>query len=241
LHPDARLERRDYASARGGGAIELSRDRFTNSSTTDTEDGGETMRQQITFAAVAGMLAMGMGSSQAPVRAAGGPAAIEQSKDLFSFLHGRSRGGDRISANLQSENEVPAISSPARGKFAAEINEDTVEYELSFEGLQGVVTQSHIHIAQPNVNGGVMVWLCNTATNAGPANFTGPTCPAAPGGTVTGTIEAKDVLAVTPQGIAAGEFEEFVAALKKGIAYVNVHSSLFGGGEIRGQVVRGHR
>ena len=61
------------------------------------------------------------------------------------------------------------------------------------------------------------------------------------GGTVTGTIEAKDVLAVTAQGIAAGEFEEFVAALRKGLAYVNVHSSLFSGGEIRGQIVPGHR
>ncbi len=199
------------------------------------------MRQQMTFAAVAAMLAIGMGSGPVPVRAAGGPAEIGGSQDFFAFLHGRSRGGDRISANLQSENEVPTISSPARGKFAAEINEDSVEYELSFEGLQGVVTQSHIHIAQPNVNGGIMVWLCNTTTNPGPASFTGPACPAAPGGTVTGTIEAKDVLAVTAQGIAAGEFEEFVAALKKGLAYVNVHSSLFLGGEIRGQVVRGHR
>jgi len=199
------------------------------------------MRQQMTFAAVAAMLAIGMGSGPVPVRAAGGPAAIGQHQDFFSFLHGRSRGGDRISANLQSENEVPTISSPARGKFEAEINDDSVEYELSFEGLQGVVTQSHIHIAQPNVNGGIMVWLCNTTTNPGPASFTGPACPAAPGGTVTGTIEAADVLAVTAQGIAAGEFGEFVAALKKELAYVNVHSSLFLGGEIRGQIGRRHR
>jgi hypothetical protein len=198
------------------------------------------MRQQMTFAAIAAMLAMGIGAGQAPVRAAGGPAAIGQHQDFLSFLHGRSRGGDRISANLQSENEVPTISSPARGKFEAEINEDSVEYELSFEGLQGVVTQSHIHLAQPNVNGGIMVWLCNTATNMGPAGFDGPTCPAAPGGTVTGTIEAADVLAATPQGIAAGEFGEFVAALKKELAYVNVHSSLFPGGEIRGQIGRRH-
>lgn len=192
------------------------------------------MRQQITFAAVAAMLALGMGAGPVPVRAASGPATIGQGQDFFSFLHGRSRGGDRISATLQSENEVPTISSPARGKFEAEVNEDSVEDQLSFEGLQGVVTQSHIHIAQPNVNGGIMVWLCNTTTNLGPASFTGPACPAAPGGTVTGTIEAKDVLAVTAQGIAAGEFAEFVAALKKELAYVNVHSSLFGGGEIRG-------
>lgn len=199
------------------------------------------MRQKITFAAVAAMLAIGVGAGPVQVRAAGGPAMLEPGQqDFFSIFHGRVRGGDRISANLQSENEVPTISSPARGRFEAEINEDSVEYELSFEGLQGVVTQSHIHIAQPNVNGGIMVWLCNTTTNIGPANFTGPACPAAPGGTVTGTLEAKDVLAVTLQGIGVGEFAEFVAALKKELAYVNVHSSLFGGGEIRGQVSRRH-
>ncbi len=112
--------------------------------------------------------------------------------------------------------------------------------ELSFEGLRGVVTQSHIHIAQPNVNGAIMVWLCNTLTNPGPAGFTGPACPAAPGGTVSGVIKASDVLATTSpqQGIAAGEFAAFITALKKELAYVNVHSSMFPGGEIRGQVNR---
>ena len=38
------------------------------------------------------------------------------------------------------------------------------------------------------------------------------------------------------QGIAAGEFAELVAALRAGVTYVNVHSSTFGGGEIRGQL-----
>ena len=167
---------------------------------------------------------------------------VEQGKqDFFSIFHGRGRHGTRITANLQSETEVPSISSPAHGRFEAEIDDDSVEYQLSFEDLQGVVTQSHIHIAQPNVNGGIMVWLCNTTTNPGPATFKGPACPAAPGGTVTGIIQAADVLAVTPQGIAAGEFDEFVAALKKELAYVNVHSSLFPGGEIRGQVNRSQR
>jgi CHRD domain-containing protein len=199
------------------------------------------MRKQVTFAAVAAMLAMGMGLDSSPVRvtAASGPSAGQQNlQELFSIFHGRRPRGERITANLQSETEVPSISSLAHGRFEAEIDDDNVEYELSFEALQGVVTQSHIHIAQPNVNGGIMVWLCNTATNPGPASFTGPACPAAPGGTVTGIIKATDVLAVTAQGIAAGEFGEFVTALKKELAYVNVHSSLFTGGEIRGQVNR---
>jgi hypothetical protein len=196
------------------------------------------MRRQVTFAAVAAMLAMGLGSSPTKVAAAGEGPRVEQQnlQELFSIFHNRRPRGDRFTANIQSENEVPTISSVGRGKFEAELDDDTLEYELSFSGLEGVVTQSHIHIAQPNVNGGIMVWLCNTTTNPGPASFTGPACPAAPGGTVTGIIKASDVLAVNAQGIAAGEFGEFVAALKKELAYVNVHSNLFPGGEIRGQV-----
>ncbi len=196
------------------------------------------MRQLMTFAAVAATLAFGVGTGPTQVRAASGPVVERGGHEAFFARPGRS--SERVSANLQSETEVPAISSPAHGHFEAEISDDAVEYELSFEGLQGIVTQSHIHIAQPGVNGGIMAWLCRTAAPTPPPNFTnGPTCPAAPGGTVTGVIRPTDILAVNAQGIAAGEFEEFVDALKKGIAYANVHSSSFGGGEIRGQIVRG--
>jgi hypothetical protein len=76
--------------------------------------------------------------------------------------------------------------------------------------------------------------LCETATNPSPSAST-PTCPA-PGGTVTGTITPVEVVGPAGQGIAAGEFEELVAAIRAGRAYANVHSSKFPGGEIRGQI-----
>ena len=40
------------------------------------------------------------------------------------------------------------------------------------------------------------------------------------------------------QQILAGEFAEFVAAMKKELAYANVHTNLSGTGEIRGQIKR---
>jgi hypothetical protein len=195
------------------------------------------MRKQVTVAAIAAMLAMGIGASPAKVTAAGGSPRVDQQnlQELFSIFHNR-KPKNRIVANLQSETEVPSVMSKAHGRFEAEIDDDSVEYELFFEDLEGVVTQSHIHIGQPNVNGGIMVWLCKTATNPGPASFTGPTCPAAPGGTVTGTIKPTDVLAVTTQGIQLGDWADFVQSLKKELAYANVHSTMSPGGEIRGQV-----
>ena len=37
------------------------------------------------------------------------------------------------------------------------------------------------------------------------------------------------------QGLAAGEFDELVRALRAGIAYANIHTATYPGGEIRGQ------
>jgi hypothetical protein len=54
---------------------------------------------------------------------------------------------------------------------------------------------------------------------------------------VTGTVSADDVVgAAAAQGIAAGELDEVLRAVRAGIAYVNVHSTLWPGGEIRGQL-----
>jgi hypothetical protein len=151
------------------------------------------------------------------------------------------RSGSRqqhFSASLRPEHEVPAVSSPAEGEFRATLDPaaGALDYELTFSGLQANVVQSHIHIAQPNVNGGIMVWLCGTAAAPGPAGT--QTCPQ--NGTITGTITAANMLAVTTQGIAPGEFDEFIAALRDGLAYANIHSVQSPGGEIRGQVRRGN-
>jgi hypothetical protein len=44
------------------------------------------------------------------------------------------------------------------------------------------------------------------------------------------------------QGIAAGDFDELVRALRAGVTYANVHSQARPGGEIRGQLDRrGHQ
>ena len=51
-----------------------------------------------------------------------------------------------------------------------------------------------------------------------------------------GTITAIQVLAQTLQGIEAEAFDELVRALRAETAYANVHSSLHGPGEIRGQI-----
>jgi hypothetical protein len=190
------------------------------------------MRQHISYAVLVAVIATGL-SVQVQGTASEAPT-VEAQDNLFSFLHGRGRG-DKFFAHLQPEQEVPAVSSVARGRFSADIDEDQVEFELSFEGLQGTITQAHIHMGQHGANGGIMVWLCGTTANPGPAGT--QVCPQS--GTITGEITAANVVATGgAQQIANGEFAEFVAAMKKELAYANVHTNLSGSGEIRGQIKR---
>ncbi len=142
-------------------------------------------------------------------------------------------GQRRFSVDLVGYEEVPAVSTAGGGTFQAAISPsaDEIRYELSYSALQGNVTQAHIHFGQESVNGGISVFLCSNLGN-GPAGT--QACP--PSGTVTGTIRPVDVIGPTAQGIAPGEFAELVKALRAGVAYANVHSSIWPGGEIRGQL-----
>jgi len=163
---------------------------------------------------------------------------------------------ERFTTDLSGFNEVHfvaatpalrgAISTKATGRFRAVIHDrmDLIEYELHYSGLEGAVTQSHIHFGQPSTVGGIVIWLCQTAGTPAPASVSAvtPMCPAdTQGGPVTGTIGPAQVLAAAGQGIADGEFAEVVRAIRAGATYVNVHSTLFGPGEIRGHLYHDNR
>lgn len=148
---------------------------------------------------------------------------------------------------LSGYEEVPAVSTAAQAQFQARINRDETEiqYSLSYSDLEGDVVQSHIHLGQKGVNGGITVFLCSNLPN-GPAG-TQP-CPPAPA-TITGTITDLDVSPNIPatqgarnQGLNTGELEELLKALRAGVTYVNLHTSKFPGGEVRSQIDgnRGH-
>ena len=55
-------------------------------------------------------------------------------------------------------------------------------------------------------------------------------------GTVTGTITPANVKVLASQGIEAGNFAEAVRAIRAGVTYANVHTTVRPGGEIRGQI-----
>ena len=150
-----------------------------------------------------------------------------------------------LRAKLIGFQEVPVVSTVATGAFRGVINSDqSITYDFSYTGLQGAVTQAHIHLAQPGVNGGIVVWLCQTTTNPAPTNIPlVPTCTPGSGTFTNRTITSADVVAITGanvgQQVGAGEFSKVLAAIRAGKAYANVHSALSTGGEIRGQIKLG--
>jgi hypothetical protein len=151
------------------------------------------------------------------------------------------RDDDDFRTRLTGFEEVPVISTPATGRFRAEIDRGPViDYSLSYSNIQNAFA-AHIHFGQKDVNGGVSAFLCGGGDK--------PMCPPT-GGTVTGTIDAADVIGPATQGIEATEIIELIVAMKAGVTYVNVHTQDanptppdpigppgdFPGGEIRGQI-----
>ena len=143
--------------------------------------------------------------------------------------------GRTLKATLRGIEEPPSVSSTGRGTFRATVSEDgtMIRYTVTYADLEGDVLQSHIHLGQRAVNGGIAAFLCTNLEN-GPAAT--PTCPGPRAGTVSGTITAAEVIGPSGQGLAPGEFAEFLRAIDRGVTYANVHSDKHTGGEIRGQI-----
>jgi hypothetical protein len=53
---------------------------------------------------------------------------------------------------------------------------------------------------------------------------------------ITGTITAVNVTGPTTQAIDVGDLDSALEAVRAGLAYSNMHTVNFAGGEIRGQV-----
>lgn len=144
---------------------------------------------------------------------------------------------EQIGALLTGYEESPSVSTPGSGVFTAEVAPDgaTIAYTETYSGLQGNVTQSHIHVGQLGVNGSVVIFLCQTAANPDPTALA-PECPQE--GTVSGEITGANVIAGSEasQQLAAGDLAAVVAAIRAGAAYANVHTDISPGGEIRGQI-----
>ena len=137
-------------------------------------------------------------------------------------------------ATLSGAAESPANASPGTGSALVIIDTvaNTMEVQVTFAGLSAPDTASHIH--------------CCTAVpgtgTAGVATVT-PTFTGFPTGVTSGTYDHTfDMLLassynpafVTAHANVAGAYAFLLAGLSTGEAYLNIHTSTYPGGEIRG-------
>jgi hypothetical protein len=141
-------------------------------------------------------------------------------------------GQGNYKADLSGYNEVLAISTTASGEITVQISADqkSLDVTLAFTKLEGVASAANLYLGMPATTGGIVANLCGTPK---------PACPTTANGTVTVTLGLSDVLAVTAQGILAGDMAALVSAIENGAVYVNVITSKFANGEVRGQLSRG--
>jgi hypothetical protein len=147
-----------------------------------------------------------------------------------------------FSARLSTFNEVPPKGTGGHGTFHATLSEDgtMLSWTFTWTGLTGPPLFAHIHFAEAGVNGSVMTFLCG-GPMGNPDIPAKPDCPQTTSGSITGTTNAGDIIALnsgtSDQGLDLHDFATFVRALRAHDGYTNMHTTRFPGGEIRGQVV----
>ncbi|WP_144185511.1 CHRD domain-containing protein [Elioraea rosea] len=130
--------------------------------------------------------------------------------------------------------EVPGATGSGTALVIVDPVADTLFLDVSFSGLSGTTTVAHIH-------------CCTLVPGAGTVGVavTPGTFPGFPVGVTAGsydnTFDTADPATYTAGfvtnfggGTIEGAESALVAAMLAGTAYVNIHSTTFGGGEIRG-------
>ena len=128
-----------------------------------------------------------------------------------------------LQADLSGNNEVPVRATAASGTAGFTIDGDTVYFTVQVSNFTGV-TQGHIHTGAAGVNGPVRVFLFDT--RAGGTTFN-------PTGVVNGIIAEGSFTAADMVG--GYSFDQLLSEMRAGTAYANFHTTLYPGGEIRGQ------
>lgn len=136
-------------------------------------------------------------------------------------------------AALTGANEVPAVATPGSGWTTVTIDDvlKTLHVEVNFSGLIGNVTASHVHCCTaPGTNVGVATALPSFV--GFPLGVTAGTYDHTYDMTQAGSFGAGFLAA--RGGSTDLALTDLIAGLDGGVAYLNVHSTAFGGGEIRG-------
>jgi hypothetical protein len=116
-----------------------------------------------------------------------------------------------IAARIDGSQQVPSVATMAQGVAGLMLNStrDTLCVTVSFTGLSGALMGAHIHEGLPGINGPVLIDLTSGIN----------------GSLVTATVTGSNL----PMSV--------LTKLLSGECYINLHTSAFPNGEIRGQLM----
>jgi hypothetical protein len=127
----------------------------------------------------------------------------------------------KFSAKLSGKDEVPSNESPSTGFAWVKVVGDKISYEVNVTDMDKV-NAAHIHLGEPGKNGPVVL----TLFKGGPTEQ------------VNGTVGEANVTASNFEGPMKGkQVSDLVTAINNGTTYVNVHTTDFPDGEIRGELM----
>lgn len=130
---------------------------------------------------------------------------------LFLVALSATAKAESFTVYLSSAQEVPtnASTGTGRGRIVLDTTTNMITYTITFTGLSGTQSLAHIHSPAPiGSNTGVQV----TFTSVGGTS-----------GIISGTAAVTATI---------------IGHIRSGQAYVNIHSTAFPGGEIRGQIAK---
>jgi hypothetical protein len=127
-------------------------------------------------------------------------------------------GLEVYTATLTGANERPTpVTTTATGHAVVTILGDSlISFEVVIDSPMDSITAGHIHRFNPDTGfGGVVLFLIPNGTPPGPLDF-------------TGTVAIGSATPV----------DSIFDIIRDGRAYVNIHTKVNGGGEIRGNLVK---
>jgi hypothetical protein len=126
-------------------------------------------------------------------------------------------------SHLSGDQEVPARETQATGQAIFQLSKDgtMLYYKLIVANLDNVLV-SHIHLGAAGANGSPVAFLYGPLLIQGTSN---------------GIIAEGHITAANLVGPLAGHpLSDLIENINLGLTYVNVHTTRYPGGEIRGQL-----
>ncbi|MGQ0550195.1 MAG: CHRD domain-containing protein [Armatimonadota bacterium] len=140
---------------------------------------------------------------------------------LALFMAGCGGSLATFEAFLNGANVVPPVSVSSTGRAPIDVEGQQTRYSINLFAMSSTVTAAHVHgPAGGGVNAGIIVTL-----------FSGSAAPPVNGQLVQGTFDASSINPAS--GVS---WQQLMELMRTGGAYVDVHTSAFPGGEVRGQI-----